>query len=103
MTPPWSGPSGQAFAQLVREHLAAVPGLHTDVRPLDREVSTPASFLVDISWAGGGVLCEVADSIDHVRVMDDEAEDVSTDTALRYIAARAAGTSKAAAWRQAGT
>lgn len=102
MTPHWSGPSGQAFAQLVYERLAGVEGLHTDVRQIDPEVSTPASFLVDISWSGGVVLCEVADSLDGVRIMDDHAEDVTTDTALRYIAARTAGTSKATAWRQAG-
>ena len=97
MTPHWSGPFGQAFAQLVCEHLAGVPGLHTDVRQVDLEVSTPASFRVDISWSGGGVLCAVADSIAGVRVLDERAEDVTTDTTLRYIAARTAGTHKAAA------
>ena len=102
MAPTWSGPSGQAFAQLVYERLAGVEGLRTDVRQLDPEVSTPASFIVDISWFGGGGLCEVADSIEGVRVMDAHAEDVTTDAALRYIAARTAGASKSTAWRQAG-
>ena len=102
MTSHWSGPSGHAFAQLVCDRLAGVPGLHTDVRQIDPEVSTAASFLVDICWSGGGVLCEVADSIDGVRVMDDHAEDVTTEAALRYLAALTAGTSRATAWRQAG-
>jgi hypothetical protein len=101
MTSPWRGSSGEAFAQMIRERLAGVPDLTTTVRAVDPAVSTPASFLVDVSWAGGGLLCEVADSIDGVRVIDDDGEDVTVVAALRYIAARAAGTSKEGAWRQA--
>lgn len=102
MTSPWSGPSGDEFARLVRERLRGIPGVTTEVRPIDPAVATPASFLVDVEWpGGGGVLCEVADSINGVRVLDADAEDVNIETALRYIQARAAGTSRTAAWSYA--
>lgn len=61
----------------------------------------PSSFLVDVDWQGGGLVCELSDAMNGVRVMDDDGEDVSVEAALLYIAARAAGTSKAGAWRQA--
>lgn len=87
---------------MIRERLGGVPGVGTDVIPLGAGGASPSSFLVDVEWSGGGLLCEVADSVYGVRVMDDHGEDVSVEAALRYIAARAAGTSKAGAWRQAG-
>ncbi|NYH92891.1 hypothetical protein [Actinopolymorpha rutila] len=71
----------------------------TEVRRIDPEVSTPESFLVDVGWSEGDMVCEVADSIDGVRVMDDHGEDVSVEASLRYIEARVAGSSKEAAWR----
>jgi hypothetical protein len=99
---PWSGPSGDEFARLIGERLRGVAGLTVEVRQIDPAVATPASFLVDVHWpADRGVLCEVADSIDTVRVMDDHGEDVSIDAALRYLEARAAGTSRRGAWRYA--
>ena len=99
MTSCWEGPSGDAFALMVRRRLGGVPGVEVNVTPLDGE--PPSSFLVDVDWSGGGLLCEVSDSVDGVRVLDDDGEDVSVDAALRYIAARAAGTSKTGSWRQA--
>jgi hypothetical protein len=99
MTSSWSGPSGDAFALLDRRRLGGVPGAEVNVTPLGGEV--PSSFLVDVDWSGGGLLCEVSDSVSGVRVLDDDGEDVSVEAALRYIAARAAGTSKSGAWRQA--
>jgi hypothetical protein len=99
---PWPASSGEAFARMVSERLGGVPGVTTDVRRIDPAVATQASFLVDVQWRGDiGVLCEVADSIDAVRVMDDDGEDVSIEAALRYIEARAAGTSRKGAWRYA--
>jgi hypothetical protein len=96
----WSGSSGDEFAQLIGERLRGVAGLAVEVRRIDPAVSTPASFLVDVQWpAGLGVLCEVADSIGTVRVMDGDGEDVSVAVALRYIEARATGASRVGAWR----
>lgn len=86
---------------MVRERLGGVPGVGTDVIPLSKDGSPLSSFLVAVEWPGGGLLCEVADSVNGVRVMDDNGEDVSIDRALDYVAARAAGTSKSGAWRQA--
>lgn len=100
MTFKWDGPSGDAFARMLHERLGGVPGLEVNVSPFGAE--PPSSFLVDVDWQGGGVLCEVHDSVHGVRVMDDHGEDVSVEAALRYVAARAAGTSKAGAWQQAG-
>jgi hypothetical protein len=99
---PWSEPSGDSFAGLAKERLRGVPDVTIGVRQIDQAVATPASFLVDIAWPGGGVLCEVADSIEGVRVMDEDGEDVSVESALRYITARAAGASRKDAWRSAG-
>lgn len=99
---PWHGSSGEAFAGMVTERLAGVPGLTTEVRRVDAAVGTTASFLVDVTWPGdAGVLCEVADAIDGVCVMDDDGEDVSIEAALRYIEARASGSSRSYAWRYA--
>jgi hypothetical protein len=87
---------------MVTARLRGVRGVTTQVRRIDPAVATPASFLVDVEWPGDtGALCEVADSIDGVRVMDDDGEDVSIETALRYVEARAAGTSREGAWRYA--
>lgn len=91
--------SGEAFAHLAKERLRGVSDVTIEVRQVDRAVATHASFLVDVMWGGGSVLCEVADSIDGVRVMDPHGEDVSVERALRYISARAAGVSRAEAWR----
>ena len=95
----WAGPSGDAFAVMVRRRLGGVPGAEVNVTPLGGE--PPASFLVEVGWSAGGLLCEVSDSVNGVRVLDDDGEDVSVEAALRYIAARAAGISKSGAWRQA--
>ncbi|WP_392543919.1 hypothetical protein [Oryzobacter telluris] len=102
MTPTWSGPFGPAFAALVRERLQGVAGVEIDVRRIDPNISTHGSYLVDAGWSDGGVPTEVADSIEEVRVMDEYAEDVGAEVALRYIAARAAGMTKSASWVEAG-
>lgn len=87
---------------MVTERLRGVPGVTIEVRRIDPAVATPASFLVDAEWTGDiGVLCEVADSIDGVRVIEDESEDVSIEIALRYIEARASGVPPSSAWRYA--
>jgi len=102
-TSPWPGPSGEAFARMVAHRLRAFPGVTTQVHQVDPAVSTPASFLVHVDWPEGrGVLCEVADSIDAVQVMDDDGEDVDIESALRYNQARVAGASPQDAWRKAG-
>jgi hypothetical protein len=79
-----------------------VPGVTTDIRQIDESIATPASYMVDVSWGEDGVLCEVANSIAGVRVMDPDGEDVSVESALRYITARAAGVSREEAWRRSG-
>lgn len=99
MTSSWAGPSGDAFARMVRRRLGKKRGAQVNVTPLSGE--PPTHFLVDVDWSGGGLLCEVSDSVDGVRVIDDDGEDVNVEAALRYITARAAGTSKTGAWRQA--
>lgn len=87
---------------MIAERLRGVSGLVVKVRRIDPAVSTPSSFLIDVSWPGDvGVLCEVADTIDGVRVMDDDGEDVSIEMALRYIEARASGRPRGYAWRYA--
>lgn len=86
---------------MVRERLGGVPGVEVGVAPLASGGDLPWSFLVDVDWSGGGLLCEVSDWVNGVRVLDDDGEDVSIEAALRYVAARAAGTSKEGAWLQA--
>jgi hypothetical protein len=87
---------------MVGERLRGVKQAATDVRPVDPSVATPTSFLVDVSWhCDLGVLCEVADRIDSVRVMDADGEDVAIEAALRYIEARAEGASREEVWRRA--
>ena len=84
---------------MVRNRFGGVLGTEVNVTPLDGEL--PSSFLVDVDWTGGGLLCEMSDSVNGVRVLDDDDGDVSIEAALRYIAARAAGANKSAAWRPA--
>lgn len=96
----WKGPSGPAFARLVRGRLAGVPGLEVDVRPVSERGSPPGAYLVDVGWRGGdGVLCEVVDWVDGVRIMDPHGEGVTVDIGLRYLQARAAEVSSKHAWK----
>jgi hypothetical protein len=85
---------------MVRDRLHDVEGLQTTVRKIDPAVATPASYLVDISFPGDlGVLCEVADSLHDVRVMDPDGMDVTVEEALAYVHNRADGMSPTEAWR----
>lgn len=97
---PPTTPDVPAFAEAALRRLAGVPGLRVVI---DRGAASaaPGYVLIDVEWAAGSVLCEMIDGDDGVRVMDDHGEDVSTEEALRYIAARAAGSSRRAAWHYA--
>lgn len=87
----WGGPSGDLFAEMVLERLVA-DGFTGEV------VVTPwgapgaeGLFSVDVRRPEPGVLCEVADWIDGVRVMDSRAEDLTIEQALQYISLRCRG------------
>ena len=84
-----SGASGAQLATML-EHRAQT--LHT---PVQIEVTEwePGQFGVSVDWAadGDGLLLEVCDWVDGVRLLDPHGEDVSVDQALDYFAARLSG------------
>lgn len=97
-TPPpagiWKGePSGQFFAALLRERARQI-GVQVAVEVVPSEAV--GRYIVDIDWDAkpdDGFLCEVADWVNGVRIVDPHGEDVTVEQALTYFAARATGTS----------
>jgi len=69
-----------------------------DVIPLQ----AVGAYHVSIDWDAGpdsGLLCEVVDWVDRVRILDLNGEDVTVEQALAYFAARAMGGSPKEAFR----
>lgn len=98
----WQGePSGQRFAALLSER-ARQMGVQAavDVVPLQ----AVGTYLVSIDWEPGpdtGLLCEVVDWVNGIRILDPHGEDVTVDQALAYFGARAKGSSPQEALRVA--
>jgi hypothetical protein len=96
----WQGePSGQRFAALLSER-ASQSGIRVtvDVVPV-KEVG---GYLVNIRWEAepdDGLLYEVVDWVNGVRIMDPHGEDVTVERALVYFTARTKGTAPQDAFR----
>jgi hypothetical protein len=90
----WQGePSGQRFAALLSER-ASQTGIRVtvDVVPM-KEVD---GYLVNLHWEAepdDGLLYEVVDWVNGVRIMDPHGEDVTVEQSLVYFTARTKGTS----------
>lgn len=79
---------------MVHARLAGGPGLAVSDMGVSGGVGSPGAYRVDVAWDGdAGVLCELVDRVDGVRVMDPDGEDVTVEVSLRYIQARAAALS----------
>jgi hypothetical protein len=73
-------PSGEHFADLVRRR-ADSQGAQLAVEVDER---LPGCYVVSIDWSGhsDGLLCEVADRSDRVRVLDPDDESFTVEDAL---------------------
>ncbi len=84
---------------MVKGRLVGVPDLAVSVRALSGSVELAGACLVDVVWdKGPGVLCELVDWVDGVRVMDPDGEDDTVEVSLRYIQARPAALSPRDSW-----
>lgn len=107
-TPPpagiWQGePSGPHFAELLRER-ARQMGVRVAVEVVPLQPVGVGHYHVVINWEadpGYGMLCEVTDRVNGVRVLDPDGEDITVEQALVYFAARAKGSSPEEAFRVA--
>lgn len=85
---------------MLRDRLAGVPDLEVDVQLVSADESSQSAFIIDVSWRGClGLMCEVADWVDGVRILDPHGEDVTVDVGLRYVEARASDLSPRRAWK----
>jgi hypothetical protein len=83
------------FADLVLDRLSADGvSARATLRLVSARGSGGDSYLVDVQLPNGtAVLCEVADSVPTVRVMDPNADDLRLDLAVTYVVLRARGIS----------
>ena len=88
-------PFADRFADLVLDRLSAAGiSARATLRLVGAHVSDGDSYLVDVQLPNGtGVLCEVADSVPTIRVMDPNADDLPLDLAVTYLVLRGRGVS----------
>jgi hypothetical protein len=83
-------PSGEHFAELVRQRADS----HGDQLVVEVEEHLPGCYGVSIDWSGhsDGLLCEVADGSDRIRVLDPDDESFTVEGALTHIFRRVRST-----------
>lgn len=98
--PVWNGrPSGDQFAELLAQRADAL-GLRVSIEVTPWQLDGAYGVSVDWPKSQAGVLFEVADWLDGVRILDPNGEDDSVEQGLAYFAARSQGHSATQALRR---
>ena len=86
------GSSGRQLSTLLESRARSL-GIAVHVTVTEWE---PGHFGVSVDWASDpeGLLMEVSDRVDGVRLLDPHGDDVSVDEALDYFAARLSGATR---------